>query len=96
VEDCRGAAELATLDPPDVIVADERLIDADPEAFDAMRDHFPKAVVVALAAPMHLRSSVGRRGVDCTVEKPARDEQLLRAIHWALTLADPGSPDVRA
>jgi hypothetical protein len=32
--------------------------------------------------------------VDCTVEKPARDEELLRAIHWALELtgAEPTEP----
>jgi CheY-like chemotaxis protein len=85
VEDCQTATALETLDPPDVIVADERIIDADPEAYRTMRGRFPKAVVVALAAPMRLRRG-GRQGVDCTVEKPARDEELLRAIHWALEL----------
>jgi CheY-like chemotaxis protein len=96
VEDFRSAAALAAIDPPDVIVADERLIDADPDAFQAMRDLFPKVVVVSLAPPMRLRASVGRRGVDCTVEKPARDEQLLRAVLWALELSDPDAPDAQA
>lgn len=96
VEDCAGAAALGTLDPPNVIVADERLIDADPEAFHAMRERFPRAVVVALAAPMRLRAAAGRRGVDCTVEKPARDEHLLRAVHWALALAEAGAADAQA
>jgi CheY-like chemotaxis protein len=87
VEDCRTATALETLDPPDVIVADERIIDADLAAFQAMRGHYPKAIVVALAAPMRLRRG-GRQGVDCMVEKPVRDEQLLRAIRWALELTD--------
>jgi CheY-like chemotaxis protein len=94
VEDCGTAAALAPLDPPNVIVADERAIDADPGAFQALRGRFPKAIVVALAAPMRLRRG-GRPGVDCTVEKPPRDEQLLRAIHWALRLTG-AEPDVLA
>jgi DNA-binding NtrC family response regulator len=95
VEDCRSASALDRLDPPDVIVADERLIDADPDAFEAMRGAFPKAVVVALAAPMRMRASALHRGVDCTVEKPAGDDQLLKAIDWALELSAPDSPDLQ-
>jgi hypothetical protein len=78
-----------------VIVADERVIDADPDAFKALRGRFPKAIVVALSAPMRLRRA-GRQGVDCTVEKPAHDEQLLRAIQWALELTDGDPADALA
>lgn len=94
VEDCRTAA-LETLDPPDVIVADEKVIEADPGAFEALRRRFPSAVVVGLAAPMRLRRE-GPQGVDCTVEKPPRDEQLLRAIEWALRLNGGDPADLQA
>lgn len=93
VEDCVTATALETLDAPDVIVADEKAIDADADAFQAMRRRFPNAVVVALAAPMRLRRE-SPRGVDCTVEKPPRDEQLLRAVHWALELTGGEATDL--
>jgi DNA-binding NtrC family response regulator len=93
VEDCAKASELAKLDPPDVIVTDERVIDAAPDAFAAMRDRFPKVVVVAMTVPVRHRKAVVRAGVDCEVEKPVEDEQLLLAVHWALKLADPDSPE---
>lgn len=89
VEDFRAATALDTLDPLDVVIADERLIDADPAAFRTVRRQFPRAIVVALSPPVHLRTSGGREGVDCTVEKPAQDDQLVRAILWALELARP-------
>jgi DNA-binding NtrC family response regulator len=95
-EDCRSAIALAAIDPPDVIVADERLIDGDPGAFQEMRDQFRKAIVVALGAPMRHRAAAKHPGVDCTVEKPARDEQLVRAVQWALELNAPETTDVPA
>lgn len=89
IEDCSTATGLSILDPPDVVVADERMIDADPEAFRALRRRFPKAIVVALTAPMRLRTRSDLDGVDCAVEKPPDPEQLLRAVHWALQLTRP-------
>ncbi len=93
VEDCRTATALSILDAPDVVVADERIIDADPEAFRALRRRFPRAIVVALTAPMRLRTRSDLADVDCAVEKPPDPEQLLRAVRWALRLTHPDPPE---
>jgi DNA-binding NtrC family response regulator len=92
VEDYRLAADLLAVDPPDVILTDERIFNSHPDAFQAMRDLFPAIVVVALAAPPHHRDG-GIPGVHCTIEKPPKDQDLLRAVRWALELSDSDSPE---
>jgi CheY-like chemotaxis protein len=90
-----AASALSAIDPPDVIVVDERLIDADPDAFRAMRDRFPKVVVVGLSAPLRRRGPKPI-GVDCAVEKPPHDLQLARAIRWALAVAGSDTTEAKA
>jgi DNA-binding NtrC family response regulator len=93
IEGFRAATGLAIVDPPDVIVTDERLVDEDPEGFRALREEFPKVVVVALSAPMRQRAYTDRQGIDCAVEKPARDEQVVQAVRWAMELTACGLGD---
>lgn len=85
VEDWTSARELAATDPPDVILTDERVIEADAREFQRLRDELPNVPVVALAAPLRSRRT-SLRGVDCSIEKPARDEELVRAVTWAVEL----------
>lgn len=87
VDDCRSlASDLRGMDPPDVIITDERAIAANPEAFMAARELFPRVVVVALAAPLSRRKPAPPALVDCELESPPRDDHLVRAVSWALEL----------
>lgn len=87
VDDCRSlAADLRGLDPPDVIITEERVVAANPDAFRAARELFPRVVVVALAAPVSRRRPAPSALIDCELESPPRDDHLVRAVNWALEL----------
>lgn len=88
VEDLGAAAGLAA-DPPDVIIADEAILEAEPEALRGLRERLPRVPVIGLSAPLRRRGPP-RAGVDCAVEKPPRDDQLLRAVRWALAITGGG------
>lgn len=91
-EDCRTATVLGNIDPPHLILLDERDVDGDPDAFRAVVDRYPDAVVAALAAPVRRRMQ-GIPGADCLIEKPVEERRLLRAVAWSLQLHE-GADDL--
>lgn len=78
---------LGGIDPPHLILLDEKTVGADADAFQAMVDKYPAAVVAALAAPVRSRTR-GVAGADCLIEKPVEEGRLLRAVAWSLQLQD--------
>lgn len=88
-EDCWSATALGTIDPPDLILLDEHTVQGDAEAFQALSDRYPHAVVAALAAPVR-RRSWQIPGADCLIEKPVDERALLRAVRWSLEMLAEG------
>lgn len=96
LEDCRRlAADLHELEPPDVIITDERIIASNPQAFLAARELFPSVVVVALATPLRRGKPSPPALADCELVSPPSDEQLVRAVHWPLELHRTSTRDPR-
>lgn len=88
-ESCRTATGLGNIDPPHLILLDERTVGADADAFQAVVDRYPDAVVAALAAPVRRRMQ-GIPGADCLIEMPVEEGRLLRAVAWSLSLQEDG------
>lgn len=93
-EDCRTAAALEKIVPPDLILVDERTFGGDANGFQAVVDTYPSAIVAALAAPVRFRDH-GVPGADCLIEMPVEEASLLRAVAWSLELQDRPDADVR-
>jgi CheY-like chemotaxis protein len=81
VADFARAAEVATGDPPDVVVTDEVEIGEAPAAFRSLRDAFGNVLVVALTRPVKDRRAPPDHDVDCCIESPG---ELASAVRWVL------------
>jgi DNA-binding NtrC family response regulator len=86
-ENCRTAMVLGSIDPPQLILLDEKTVGGDADGFQALVDKYPAAIIAALAAPVRSRTQ-GVAGADCLIEKPVEEGRLLRAVAWSLQLQD--------
>lgn len=81
-----AAMEVARFHPPDVMVIDERVIRAAPDAFRGMRSQrgLRDLLVVALSAGVQRRRQLIDLGVHAVVGKPVKDRALVAAVRWVL------------
>lgn len=92
------ALDVAACNRPDVMVVDDRLIRAAPDAFALLTsdERLRGVLIVALCRDIERRRHLADRGVHCVVSKPFTDRELLAAVGWALDVYGPPDRPGRA
>jgi DNA-binding response OmpR family regulator len=84
--DFEAAFEMTRLAVPDVLVLDERVVDAEPFAFRRLKTdpRLRDVLVIALSAGIERRKALIERGVHAVVGKLVTEQHLVAAVRWVL------------
>jgi DNA-binding NtrC family response regulator len=90
-----SASRAAALAAPDVLVVDERVLTAAPEAFRALRTRASTsgALVVAISRDLSRSSPLMAHGVHCVIPRSLAERRLLTAVRWVLDVYRAGGDD---